>query len=66
MKECPEGSFEREKGSNLCQVSHPKIAIVLNLLVIYLDPKLIRSVPLKLSDPRSLLDWALRHRFLSS
>ena len=64
MKRCLERSFNRERDSDLYWDNHPKRVAVLNLSVIHLDPKLIWSVPLKLSDPCSLLDWVLHHRVL--
>ena len=66
MKGCLEGSFRREKDSNLCQDSHLKRATVMNLLEIHLDPKLIQSIPLRLLDLDSLFDWVLHHRVLLS
>ena len=63
MKECPNESFKREKGFKFVS-GHPKRVAVLNLPIIHLDPKLIRSVSLKLSDPYSLLDWVLHYQVL--
>ena len=66
MKEYPERNFKRERDLDLCRDSHPKKVAVLNLPVTHLDLELIWSIPLRLSDPRSLLDWVLHHQVLPS
>ena len=56
VKKCLKESFKKERDLDLCRDSHLKRALVLNILVIHLDPEPILLAPHKFYEPHSFLD----------